>query len=225
MSRAKPPATGELARRSFLGSAVGGGAAVLLASPPQAAAAKATTPRKGGTLRCAIAGSSTDDALDPASATDTVAAVRNFQIFNCLVEVDARRRAIPELAQRWEAKPGAKEWTFEIRPDVEFHNGKTLDAEDVVYSVNRHRGRGSTSAAAGLTSAIQEVKADGKNRILVTLASANADLPYVFADYRMGIVPKGFDDWKAPIGTGGYRLKAYQAGARSVAERNPAYWK
>ncbi|NIU59581.1 MAG: peptide ABC transporter substrate-binding protein, partial [Phycisphaerae bacterium] len=62
------------------------------------------------------------------------------------VEVDYKGEAIPELAESWEASPDAAKWTFKLRKGVEFHNGKTMDAEDVVYSFNLHRGETKSAA-------------------------------------------------------------------------------
>ena len=56
---------------------------------------------------------------------------------------------IPELAESYEASADAATWTFKLRKGVEFHNGKTMDADDVIASINHHRGEDSKSAAAG----------------------------------------------------------------------------
>ena len=40
-----------------------------------------------------------------------------------------------ELAESWEATPDAATWEFKLRKGVEFHNGKSLEAQDVVESV------------------------------------------------------------------------------------------
>ena len=58
----------------------------------------------------------------------------------------------PELAESWEASPDAKVWTFKLRKDVEFHNGKTLEASDVIASLNHHRGEDTKSGAKGIVS-------------------------------------------------------------------------
>jgi hypothetical protein len=67
---------------------------------------------------------------------------------NFLTEIAADGSLVPELATGWEATPDATEWTFNIREGVQFHSGHILTAEDVVASINHHRGPDSTSAAA-----------------------------------------------------------------------------
>ena len=149
----------------------------------------------------------------------------NFTTFNCLAELTPDREAIPELAESWEAKPGAQEWVFNLRKGVEFHDSKTMDAEDVVYSINRHRGEGSKSGAKGVVSGIKDIKILDSNQIVVSLDSPNADLPYVFTDYHIAIVPKDFSDWANPVGSGPYKMVDYSPGVRMYSERNPNYWK
>ena len=74
----------------------------------------------------------------------------NWQIRNCLTEVDDKGNILPELAKSWESSSDAKNWTFKLRQGVEFHNGKTLEADDIVFSINHHRGEDNASAAAPL---------------------------------------------------------------------------
>ena len=64
-------------------------------------------------------------------------------------------------------KPGVLKYDI----GVEFHNGKTLSAEDVVDSLNHHIAEESSSAAKGILSGISTVKADGASTVLVDLSS------------------------------------------------------
>ena len=150
--------TGRVSRRRFLqGSAaltVAAGAGGLLPGR----AAKADTPKRGGTLRAGILGATTNT-NDPALRQDEFGVMAAYTTYSHLVELNADKTIKPELAESWEAKPGATEWIFNIRKGVEFHNGKSLEAADVVYSINRHRGEKSQSGAKSLMSAITEVNA------------------------------------------------------------------
>ena len=173
-----------------------------------------------------VAGGSTTDSLDPALFEDAFMQSVGWQLRNCLVEIDAKGTPIPELAQSWESTPDASKWIFKLRKSVEFHNGKTLDAEDVVFSINHHRGKDSKSAAKGIVDPIKDVKADGKNRVVFTLKGGNADFPYIMSDYHLTIFPAGTKDIaKNGIGTGGYKLVSFEPGVRALTQRNPNYWK
>ena len=214
-----------LSRRKFLEGTTALGASTVLATSLAGTSSRAETPNKGGTLKLAMAGGSSTDSMDTATTNDIVGIFNDFTTFNCLAELTPDREVIPELAESWEARPGAQEWVLNIRKDVEFHNGKTVDVEDVLFSINRHRGEDSHSGATGAVSGISDVKILDRNQVLVTLHSPNADLPYVFTDYHIAIVPKDFSDWANPVGSGPYKMVNYNPGVGMYSERNPNYWK
>lgn len=220
-------ARGRIGRREFLGraAALGAGAALISTMVAAVEAEAAETPKKGGTLKLGLGGGSTTDSLEPGSYTDSVMIDASHGLFNGLVEWQQDGKPGPDLAESWEAKPGAAEWIFNIRKGVTFSNGKTLDADDVVYSLNLHRGD-TKSGAAGPFKAVTDVKKLTPNQVQVTLAAGDADLPYVLTDYHVAIVPNGYTEWaKTAIGTGGYTLEKWEPGVRILLTRNPNYWK
>src|SRR3954451_16862527 len=152
------------------------------------------TPQKGGTLRLGMEGGSASDSLDPRTYADSIPISYGWHIWNGLTEVGPDGNITGELAESWEAKPGAATWIFNIRKGVTFTSGKTLDADDVIYSLNLHRGE-TKSGAKDLLSAITDIKKLSANQIEITLKSGDADLPYAFADYHVLIVPNGFTDF------------------------------
>ena len=210
-------------RRSFLTRTSHAGlAAAIGATLP--ASAFAATPRKGGRLIVGVTDASTTDTLDPAKSATFLPQFLTFQIRNCLVEIDAAAQPIPELAESWEAADGAKRWVFQLRKGIEFHSGKTLDAEDVVYSINHHRGEKTESAAKSMLEPVANIKADGKHTVVFTLESPNADFPVLMSSRQLVIVPKGAD-FTDGDGTGGYILQEFEPGIRAFTTRNPNYWK
>ena len=219
--------TGKISRREFLAraSALGLAAAVspaLLSSP-----ASASTPKKGGRFRQGLAGGSTTDSLDPATMPDDWVYDFNWQLRNNLVEIDYKGNAIPELAESWEPSADASSWVFNIRKGVEFHNGKSLGAEDAIYSINHHRDEKSKSAAKGLLDAVKDIKADGKHRVIFSLDGGNADFPSVLSEYHFTISPAGTTgkEWEKGIGTGCYQLVEFEPGVRGLTKRFPNSWK
>ena len=131
---------GKITRREFIArvSALGLMAAVspaLMSTPAHAA-----TPKKGGRFILGCSGSSTTDSMDPATLEDIFPQTLSTSIRNRLVEIDYKSNPTPELAESWDSSPDAAVWTFKLRKGVEFHNGKTLDAQDVIESINHHRG-------------------------------------------------------------------------------------
>ena len=216
----------QLSRRDFVGraSALGASAAILAAALGEIDAHAAETPRQGGTMRIGLGGGSTTDSLDPRSYTDSVMIDIAHGLFNGLVEWAQDGKPVPELAESWEARPGAASWVFNLRRGVTFSNGKTFDADDAVYSLNMHRGQ-TKSGAAGSFKAITDVKKLNANQIEITLASADADLPYVLTDYHVLMVPNGTTDFAKPVGTGAFTLERFDPGVRALIKRNPNYWK
>jgi len=218
---------GAISRREFVARVSALGLMAAVSPALLVGEAKAAKPKKGGRMRIAATGGSTTDTLDPGTLTSTHNQMVNFQLRNCLAEVDHNYEVIPELAESWEASPDAAQWTFKLRKGVEFHNGKTMEANDVIESINHHRGKDSKSAAKGIVDPIKEIKADGKHTVIFTLKGGNADFPYIASDYHLTIFPAGTkgEDFGKGIGTGGYKLKSWEPGVRAFAERNPNYWK
>ena len=206
-------------RDALIGAATLGLAGVA----PRFAAAQGG-PKKGGTLRLGMSGGATSDSLDPRTYTDWVPVNIAYAVMNGLVEIDEKNQAVPELFASWEAKPGAATWIFDVRKGVTFHNGKTLDADDIVYSINLHRGE-TKSAAKAVLADITEIKKLDPYRIEITLASGNADLPYILTDYHLMVVPDGFTDFARPVGTGAYKFELMEPGVRAVVKSSGSYWK
>jgi peptide/nickel transport system substrate-binding protein len=183
-----------------------------------------TTPRRGGTLRLGLSGGSTSDNLDPTTWTDWVAVVIGFALYNGLIENGPDNKPIPELAESWEAKPGAQEWVFNLRKGVHFSNGKEFDADDAIYSLNLHRGA-SKSGAAGPMKAISDIKKLDPHQIQISLSSPDADLPFVLSDYHVLMIPNGYKDFAHPIGTGAFTLEKFDPGVTCSLKRTADYWK
>ncbi len=217
---------GGVSRRALLGraAALGAGAALLPALGAHPARAAEDKPRQGGTLRLGLAGGSTTDNLDPTTWTDSVTLVIGFALYNGLIENGADNKPVPELAESWEAKPGAAEWVFNLRKDIKFTDGRPFGADDAIYSLNLHRGN-TKSGAAGPMKAITDIKKLDTHQIQITLDSADADLPYVLSDYHLLMVPDGYKDFAHPIGTGAFTLDKFDPGVSCSLKRNANYWK
>jgi len=213
-------------RQLLLGSAA---TAATLWAGADARAQAAPAPKKGGRLRLGLSHANTNDAYDPASwGTSAVVNIGLWgAVYNNLVEIGPDGQVVPELAETIEPSEDAKTWTFKLRKGITFHDGKTLDADDVVASLNHHRGPDSKSAAKGLVKSIADIKADGKDTVVVTLNEGSADFPVLCSDYHLviGATRDGKINWDANNGTGGYKFQSYQTGVRMDLKRNTGYWK
>jgi peptide/nickel transport system substrate-binding protein len=217
--------TGQIDRRTFVRSLL----ATSIALPTAlsiAGSVEAATPKRGGSLRVGMGHGSTTDTLDPSTSENGFTLSSNYAWSNHLTEVGPDGSLRPELAESYSSSD-AKTWVFDLRKGVEFHNGKTMTSEDVIASLQYHMGDESKSAAKGLLTAVTSIKADGPNRVIIELASANADFPFIVSDYHLAIMPvvDGALSVNTGIGTGGYILEAFDPGVRAKFKRNPNYWK
>ena len=213
-----------LNRREFVFATA---AAAVVGTALSPAHLEAATPKRGGTARFGVNGASTNDSLDPGTFLAQYPYTCTRVLRNNLTEVAESGELIPELAQSWEPAKDLKSWTFRLRKGVQFHNGKSLTADDVVASLNHHRGKDSKSSARGYLTSVDDVVADGKETVVIRLNSANADIPMIMSDTRLPVMPAdsaGKADVSG-VGTGGYILERFEPGSRLTANRNPNYWK
>lgn len=216
---------GHIDRRQFIMSALAAGV-VLPTAMSMASDAMAMTPKKGGSVKMGSSYGSTTDSLDPGTYENGFMTCTGYLFGNNLTVVNPTGKLEPELAESISASDDATMWTFKLRPDVVFHNGKTLTGEDVVATFNYHRGEDSKSAAKGLLSAVTDIKSNGLE-VTFTLSGPNADFPYVVSDYHLIILPSadGKVDPTAGIGTGSYAIENFEPGVRTIAKRNENYFK
>jgi len=217
---------GRISRRDFIKSSTALGFAAAIPIALLAEEAKASEPKRGGKLTQAVRGGATGDSLDGARLVDTHNVNVSWQLRNNMTEVKPDGSLVGEVVEDdWEVSGDAAQWVFKVKKDVEFHNGKTLDAEDIVFSINHHRGVDSTSGGSGAVTGIEDIKADGKDTVVFKLKSGNSDFPFLMADYHLTIVPANSSDLGDGMGTGPFMLKAWDPGVRAETVRNPNYHK
>lgn len=214
--------TGLINRRGLLKTT--GAAALVLTAGPFAGTMAHAEPKKGGHFRAAIPGGQTGDSFDPITFSDLFMAVLGAgAVYSRLTEVDADGNVTAGLAESWEASPDAAVWTFNLRKGVEFHNGKPFTAEDVIASIDHHRGEESKSPIKQIVDPIEKMEATTPHQVVITLSSGNADFAFLLFDYHLCMMPA--DAIGEGIGTGGYMVDSFEPGVRAVAKRNPNYFK
>ena len=217
-------AQGKFSRRAFMGRAAAAGITAASASTLLASAAHAAGPQKGGTLKMGMGGGETTDALDQGTSDSPVPFSVGRTWGDTIVRVAGNGDLEPQLAESFESSADAKVWSFKIRKGVEFHNGQTMTVDDVLKTFQRHSNAESKSGALGIMQGIESIKADG-DRIQFSLSTANADLPYLLADYHLIVQPGGgMDNPNAGIGTGAYKIASAEAGVRYQFEKNANDW-
>ncbi len=220
---------GRISRREFMGRAAALGATTALASSMLADIGLAQEPKQGGFARFGLAHGATTDTLDPAIYLDTFPQCAFWgTASNSLTEVDARGDIVPDLAESLEPSDDVKSWVVRLRKGLTFHNGKTVTSTDVVESFRYHMAPDSKSAAKPLLETVTDIKADGPDMVVFTLAAGSADFPYLLSDYHFVIMPAkegGGAEWESGIRTGPFVLERFDPGISAKFKRNPNYHK
>ena len=215
---------GAMTRREFVGRTTAMGLSAGLAGALFTKAAHAEEPKRGGILRAGVAGGESTNSLDPALAASDVPYMINRTWGETLVDVDPNGAVEMRVAEEVSSNADATEWKFKIRQGVEYHGGGTVTAEDVVATLKRHTDEKSQSGALGIVQGIAEMVAEGDMATL-KLAAANADLPFLIADYHLVIQPGGgVDAPAAGNGTGAYKVVSSEPGVITSMERFANYW-
>ena len=214
-----------LSRRNLLGTLAGAGFAITAGGilMPESVLAK-PAPRRGGRIRVASIASSTADTLDPAKGALSTDYARHYMIYSGLTQYDAHLQPKLALAESIETRDQTL-WRIRLRKGVTFHDGKSLTAADVVYSLLRHKDPAVGSKMKTIADQFREIKAIGAGELTIRLDSPNVDLPAILADSHFLIIRNGTKDFRTAIGTGPYKLKIFKPGVRTIGVRNENYWK
>ena len=176
----------------------------------------ASTPKRGGRLVCAGDQHGPADTLDPILCTASVDYWRGRMFYGNLVRLKADLSWEPELAEEVLVNSDATKWTFKLRKGVEFHNGKTMNADDVVYTLSRHMGEDTKSIGKSQFDMVTSVKKVNEYEVECNLETPNADLVNSLGTFHFRVVQDGVEDFSTAIGTGPYRCKEFKPGVRTV---------
>ncbi|MFD1738206.1 ABC transporter substrate-binding protein [Bacillus salitolerans] len=127
------------------------------------------------------------------------------QVCDTLVRYNKQTREIePHLAFYWEHDQECKNWSFFLRKGIRFHNGETLTAHDVVYSLIRVKR--TDNAYKWMMKTMSSIKAINEGEVAISFSKPYPFLLQILCDERLSIVPDGFDIETLLIGTGPFYL-------------------
>lgn len=163
------------------------------------------------------------DSLDPHKATAAGTKEILFNIFEGLVKPDENGNLMNAVASDYTISDDGLVYTFTLRENVKFHNGETVTAQDVKYSLERVSGLLDGTALMSTMSTIQSVDIIDEKTVQVTVGSANTELIYSFT---AAIIPEGSgeDESADPIGTGPFSFVSYTPQEGIVVAKNADYW-
>jgi peptide/nickel transport system substrate-binding protein len=170
--------------------------------------------------------------FDPAETAGIITPFKFlYAMHDALVKSMPGNALAPSLAESWTASPDSLAFEFVLRRGVKFHNGDTLTAEDVKFSMERYRGAASALYKAKLAG----IDVLDSHRIRFRFKQPWPDFMTFYGTPSTGagwIVPKKYvervgDDGfkKAPIGAGPYKFVSFTPGVELVLEAFDQYWR
>jgi peptide/nickel transport system substrate-binding protein len=177
-------------------------------------------------LRAGIVGGSAKDSLNAHNPITHPDQSRVIQLYDTLATYDSDFKVQLALAEEITPSADARVWTIRLRQGLEFHNGKTVSAEDVRYTLRRIIDKKSPQAGASGLSAVDPngVTVVDPRTVKLTLSTPDAVLLDQLAQYGNGIVPVGYDP-KQPVGAGPFKYVSFEPGQQSVFARHANYWR
>ena len=163
--------------------------------------------------------------LDPTtSAAASISEVTLYNIYETLTKINENGSVTPLLAESWDVSPDLKTYTFRLRKGVKFQNGEPFNAQTVKFSFERAGSDKSTNKDKRTFANIGVQVIDEYTVVLLT-KEIDPDFPFVLGQATAVIVePKSADTNAAkPVGTGPYKLDAYNKGASLVLGKWPEY--
>ena len=190
-----------------------------------AASTGGSKPVRGGTIRAGFVGGGTAETLNPYAGVTPIDESRVQNLFDPLFVQNPDLTTSPGLALEMNANADATEYEVKLRPGVEFHNGKTFGAEDLIYSIRlmaKPANFASVPFVAGID--LNGLKALSPTTVRIPLKFPDADLGANFVYWNTWIVQDGETDFTKPVGTGPFMFDSFKPGEQSTFKKNPNYW-
>ena len=165
--------------------------------------------------------------LDPTSAAaGAIDSVLYSNVFEGLTRFMSDGSVVPGLAASWDISEDGLTYTFKLRDGVTFHDGTTMDAEDVKFSLDRIAAEDSANAQKALYAAISQVNVIDSMTVEIKLSEPNGNMIFNLAWGDAVIVaPESIENIKQqPIGTGAFKFDSWTQGDKIELSRNDAYW-
>ena len=154
----------------------------------------------------------------------------NVLLFDGLTDHDGENNIIPRLAKSWEYDEETMTYTFHLEQGVKWHDGVEFTAEDVKFTIEAIMDPKNGSENAPNYEDVEEITVPDPYTVVFRLSAPN----YVFPEYMtMAILPKHLlegedmqqsDFFRAPVGTGPYKLTEWDAGQAIILDKNEDYF-
>ncbi len=208
----------------------------LLAASIVSVIAFAIAPASAQTLRYANQGDL--KSLDPYTLNETTTHAHLGQVYEGLTGRGKDLKIIPALAESWET-PEPTRWRFHLRQNVKFQNGDPFTADDVVFSADRVRAKGS-NLQTRIDADVKVVKVDDYTVDFVLtkpnpILNSQWDTWYImdkkWAEENNAVAPTPASATSPSFaslhanGTGPFTIESHQPGVKTVFKANPNWWR
>ncbi|PDQ35923.1 MAG: peptide ABC transporter substrate-binding protein [Candidatus Lumbricidophila eiseniae] len=203
--------------------------------------ANSTSAAKKTDASLTVAHSEGGKTLDPAEANDGTSDTLVIAAYDQLVTYEKKvvngkpvaktETIVPMLAESWKADKAGTTYTFTLRKDVTFHNGKKMTSDDVVRSF-KHIADSASASFLYKMAGIVSVTANGENSVVITLKNTNHLFLQILPMYSFSIIDMDAADkagdpkWlaKNTAGTGPYVVDSWDPATEAKLARNDKYW-
>ncbi|MGH7832408.1 MAG: ABC transporter substrate-binding protein [Candidatus Binatia bacterium] len=192
-------------------------------------AAAQDKPRYGGTLNVGL--NADIYGLNPFIRMRSIDLSVRQMAYETLVSVDSKLEIKPWLAESWKVSPDQKEFAFNLRRGVKFHNGQEMTAEDWKWTVEYAQNPAHGATATPFLENVQAVRAPDRYTLRFSLKTSQASFLAALTNLRVlfvvpkGVVPTGETKFPTmPPGTGPFVFKEWRSGSHATFERFKDYW-
>lgn len=155
----------------------------------------------------------------------------NLLLFDGLTSHNGKNEVAPGLAKSWEFDETACTYTFHLEEGVVWHDGEPFTAEDVKFTIEAVMDPENASENAPNFEDVEEIRVTDEHTVSFRLSAPNV----AFLDYMtMAVLPEHLlagedmqtsDFFRAPVGTGPYKLESWDVGQAIVLTKNEDYFK
>lgn len=155
----------------------------------------------------------------------------NGNLYEGLLRYDDKLQPMPGLASAWTVSSDALVYTFTLKRGVTWHDGKPFDAQDVVFTIDRHARALNPRVRVALQS-VESIRALDSHTVEIRLKEVFAPFLGLFDVSTLPIAPRhlyenidfaGRAPAGDPIGTGPYKFKEWVRGSHIHLVRNEKY--
>ncbi len=207
----------------------------LLAATLVSIVAFAVAPASAQTLRYANQGDL--KSLDPYTLKETTTIAHHGHVYEGLVARDKELKIVPALAESWETLEPTR-WRFHLRKNVKFHNGDPFTADDVLFSAERVRAKGSNFLSnvpadakfSKIDDYTVDVTLDSPNPILTSQWDSWFIMDKKWCEENNSVAPTPASATSPSFaslhenGTGPFFIESHQPGVKTVFKVNPNWW-